>query len=190
VDLGAVARERAAARGGGSSASSASASSSQLQAGPGSKTNNPQSIFNTPRIKTKKGGGPKMLGDGLLDAEDEFVPKAHAALVEVFRRFDSTHAGATTADAPDDSLCWTVADIQRFALATNGRPFSNEELMEITENLTHDEQGRLTTQGYVLLCSLRSLSRTHRCRINLAATTRAERRAVAAVRSPVCHCFL
>jgi hypothetical protein len=156
VDLGAVARERAAARSGSSSASSsssASASSSQLQAGPGSKTNNPQSIFNTPRIKTKK-GGPKMLGDGLLDAEDEFVPKAHAALVEVFRRFDSTHAGSTAADAPDDSLCWTVADIQRFALATNGRPFSNEELMEITENLTHDEQGRLTTQGYVSSPSL------------------------------------
>jgi len=149
---GAVARERAAAR---NPSSSPKAGSSGIIAPPGSKSDNPQSIFNTPRLR-KQGGAKKQKSagagageyGGLLDEDDEdFLPKALAALHEVFRRFDTVHASDPS--APLGSLCWGVEDIQRFAVATNGRPFTEEELTEITTNLQHDQQGRLTAQGFL-----------------------------------------
>lgn len=135
------------------SAAASSSSSGPLAKkgkGKGKGTGNPQSIFTAGRRSADQTGK-----QHLLDEHEEwFLPKAESALEEIFRRFDSTHAGQATADfdsmerTPKDALCWTTVDIQAFARATNGQEFSTEELLEIKENLTHDDQGRLTCTGF------------------------------------------
>lgn len=81
----------------------------------------------------------------LDDDEEWFRPEAESALEEIFRRFDTIHIDQPT--AARDSLAWNLKDIQAFAMATNGKEFSTEELVEIKDNLEHDDEGRLTCQG-------------------------------------------
>lgn len=86
----------------------------------------------------------------LMDEDDEwFLPEAESALEQVFRRFASIPSVGAPADTPRDDLAWAIADIQSFARATNGKEFSTEELVDIQENLDHDEEGRLTCQGFL-----------------------------------------
>ena len=107
-------------------------------------------IFNTKHRSNDQSG--KL---SLLDADEaDFLPAAESALVEVFRRF----ASSCSSDTPRDELGWSLADIQSFARATNGKEFTTEELMEIQDNLEHDDQGRLTCQGFLDFYHLQTTS--------------------------------
>jgi len=84
----------------------------------------------------------------LLDAEgDWFVPGAEKALTEIFNRFDSNKDGA-----------WNIADSQQFAVATNGKPFTTEELNEILQHFERGESGGWTTKGFLQFYHLQSSS--------------------------------
>ena len=143
---GAIARERAAARNPASASAAAAAASSS------GKAPSAPSTFSGPR-RSKDQSGKELL----LDEDEEwFLPAAEAALEEVFRRFDSAHPMPASAAVHRDSLSWTVADLQRFAMATNGRLFTTEELVEVQDNLEHNEQGQLTLQGFLDLFHLQT----------------------------------
>ena len=153
---GAIARERAAARNPASASAAAAAASSS------GKAPSAPSTFSGPR-RSKDQSGKELL----LDEDEEwFLPAAEAALEEVFRRFDSAHPMPASAAVHRDSLSWTVADLQRFAMATNGRLFTTEELVEVQDNLEHNEQGQLTLQGFLDLFHLQTTAhvRTHALR--------------------------
>ena len=95
----------------------------------------------------------------LLDDDEEwFLPPAEAAFEEIFRRFDSGHPLTANPPAPKLSLGWSLADTQRFAVATNGKPFGTEELVEIADNLEHNKEGQLTLQGFLDFYHLQTTS--------------------------------
>lgn len=96
-----------------------------------------------PRANAALNGKP-----ALLDGEgDWFVPGAEKALTEIFDRFDSNHDGA-----------WNIADSQQFAVATNGKPFTTEELNEILQHFERGESGGWTTKGFLQFYHLQSSS--------------------------------
>jgi len=154
---GAVARERAAARKAAQGSSSSSSSSSSKSASTTSST--PDSIFSAPRKSRDQSGKVSLLDDD----EDWFLPKAEAVLEEIFRRFDSHHQPFPMTDSAQslpkrEELYWEENDLQSFALATNGRKFTKDELNEVRMNLEHDDKGRLTCQGFMCFYHLQTTS--------------------------------
>ena len=82
----------------------------------------------------------------LLDNDgDWFLPTAEAALVEIFNRFDTDHDGQ-----------WTIRETQSFATATNGKPFTTEELYEVTNHFFKDN--KLPRQGFLQFYHLQTSS--------------------------------
>lgn len=177
---GAIARERAAARNPPTASSSSSSSSSAVHSAsaptsaatsssvidPGPKLTKglktavkkpksaQQSIFDKSRKSLDQTGKA-----ALLDEDEEwFLPRAEEAFEEIFRRFDSGHPLTAQPAAEKLTLGWSLADTQRFAMATNGREFGTEELIEIADNLEHNSKGQLTLQGFLDFYHLQTTS--------------------------------
>ena len=82
----------------------------------------------------------------LLDNDgDWFLPSAESALTEIFNRFDADGDGQ-----------WTIRETQSFATATNGKPFTTEELYEVTNHFFKDN--KLPRQGFLQFYHLQTSS--------------------------------
>ncbi|KAJ1955746.1 hypothetical protein EC988_001716 [Linderina pennispora] len=81
----------------------------------------------------------------LLQDDMDFTPKCHAALNEIFARYDLDKDGALNSD-----------ELTAFALFTNGEPFSEADLKDIRENLECTENGDLLREGFVQLYNLQT----------------------------------
>ena len=76
---------------------------------------------------------------------DWFLPAAESALTEIFDRFDADGDGH-----------WTIKETQAFATATNGKPFTTEELYEVTTHFFKDS--KLPRQGFLQFYHLQTSS--------------------------------
>ncbi|KAL0075842.1 hypothetical protein J3Q64DRAFT_1774428 [Phycomyces blakesleeanus] len=78
---------------------------------------------------------------------DEFLPRVEEILREIFNRFDKDKDGV-----------WNTKEIQDFAEATNGRPFDDSVIDEITESFDVDEKDQLTYKGFYQMYHIQTLS--------------------------------
>ncbi|KAJ1945406.1 hypothetical protein FBU59_002318 [Linderina macrospora] len=81
----------------------------------------------------------------LLQDDMDFTPKCHAALNEIFSRYDLDKDGALNS-----------AELAAFATFTNGAPFSDADLADIRENLECTEAGDLLREGFIQLYNLQT----------------------------------
>ncbi|KAJ1966012.1 hypothetical protein GGI12_000386 [Dipsacomyces acuminosporus] len=81
----------------------------------------------------------------LLQEDMEFTPECEAALKEIFDRYDRDRDGALN-----------DKELEAFAVFTNGKPFSEEDLRDIRENLDCTEDGALLKAGFLQLYSLQT----------------------------------
>ncbi len=72
------------------------------------------------------------------DDTDEFHPKCKAALEEIFHRFDIDQDGALN-----------DRELDQFALACNGNPFSESDRQQIKEFFDINQQESLTEKGFL-----------------------------------------
>lgn len=81
----------------------------------------------------------------LLVDEDEawFTPVAERMFREVFRRFDR-----------DGDDAWNEAELQLFAAAVNGKPFTDIEVADLREAVDHNDAGALTEAGFLQFYTL------------------------------------
>ncbi|KAJ3301351.1 hypothetical protein HDV03_001020 [Kappamyces sp. JEL0829] len=83
----------------------------------------------------------------LLDGDDWFTPQAESVLEEIFKRFDV-----------DNDRCLNAAELQAFAVAANGAPFSSQEVAELREYFDCSASGDLTWTGFKEMYHMQSMS--------------------------------
>lgn len=96
-----------------------------------------QPVKKSKRVKLT-GAAVDLLVDDEKTGDTWFFPRAEAVLGEIFDTFDE-----------DRDKAWSVEETQKFALATNGIKFTQEELTEIKDNLHHDDKGNWTLRGFL-----------------------------------------
>ncbi|KAH6572795.1 hypothetical protein BASA60_006470 [Batrachochytrium salamandrivorans] len=74
-----------------------------------------------------------------------------AALTEIFTRFDKDGDGV-----------FSQAEVDAFAIASNGSKFDSSTLEEIKEYFDVDSNGQLTLQGFLEMFQMQTLADTER----------------------------
>ncbi|KAI8820679.1 uncharacterized protein EV422DRAFT_567574 [Fimicolochytrium jonesii] len=88
-----------------------------------------------------------MTETGLLTISDTWTPAAERALREIFARFDVDKDGALS-----------PAEVDDFAVATNGEKFSEDTHSELTTYFECTDDGKLTLEGFMDMYHLQTLS--------------------------------
>ncbi|KAJ3055159.1 hypothetical protein HK097_011313 [Rhizophlyctis rosea] len=82
----------------------------------------------------------------LLDDNDQFLPEVQKALLEIFDKFDLDKDGKLN-----------NAELDAFAVASNGEPFDDASLNDLFANFDNDK-GKLTKDGFLDMFHLQTLS--------------------------------
>ncbi|KDQ18030.1 hypothetical protein BOTBODRAFT_29342 [Botryobasidium botryosum FD-172 SS1] len=104
----------------------------------------------------------------LLDDEDSITPEFEECLARIFSKYaqaQSSTAPAPTSNAENTpspavaralSSYMTPAALDRWAIDTNGEPFSEESKQEMVDFLDMDDDGNLTFKGFLQIYQLQT----------------------------------
>ncbi|KAG9028767.1 hypothetical protein FRB95_006094 [Tulasnella sp. JGI-2019a] len=116
----------------------------------------------TPEPNVKQGRRNDIGNDGvqLLDADGDLSEKLEACLGHIFSKyleppFTSQHAENGLL-VPEQGAYLTSTGLDRYAIDTNGQPFTAETKAELQEFLDIDEDGHLTLEGFLQIYALQS----------------------------------
>ncbi|KAG8861189.1 hypothetical protein FRB96_003139 [Tulasnella sp. 330] len=113
-----------------------------------------------PNVKQGRRNDTENGGIQLLDADGDLSEKLEACLGHIFSKYIeppfTSHQAESGLLVPEPNAYLTSTGLDRYAIDTNGQPFTEEAKAELREFLDVDEDGHLTLEGFLQIYALQS----------------------------------